>query len=64
VPVVSVSPITNTISGENAVISSHSVDIDSSIDIDPQSNLDIPIAHCNGKRSCILHPLHNFLAYA
>ena len=38
--VVPVSPITNKISGENAAISSHSVDIDSFVDIDSQSDLD------------------------
>jgi len=56
VPVVYVSLITDTISGENTVIHSPSVDIDS------QSGLDIIIAHRKEKRSCTLHQLHNFLS--
>ena len=58
VPVVSVYLITNTISGENVVIPSPSVDIDSQFD------LDILIVHRKRKMSCTLHRLHNFLSYA
>jgi len=58
VSVVPVSLITETISGENVAIPSPSVDIDS------QSDLDIPIAHHKGKRSCTLYSLYNFLSYA
>jgi len=49
VPIFPVSLITNTISDEN-VISSFSIDIDSSVDIDYQSDLNISIAHCKGKK--------------
>ena len=51
------SQITDTISGENTVIPSPSVDINSSVDIDCQSNLDIPIAYRKRKKSCTQHPL-------
>ena len=52
------------ISGENVVIPSPSVDIDSSVVIDSQSNVDIPIVHRKRKRSLTLHSLHNFSSYA
>jgi len=50
VPVVHVSLIIDTISSENVVISSLSVDIDSSVHIDSPSDLDIPIAHHREKK--------------
>ena len=51
-------------SGENVIVPSLYIDIDSYIDINSQSALDILIARRKRKRSCTLHPQHNFLSYA
>ena len=37
--------------------------ISKNLDVTEFSDLDIPIAHTKGTRSCILHPTSNFISY-